>query len=93
MMLLAMGALGCQGAGAGLPETASENAKAFARLCDDGDAESCFALGLVWHLGDATYHGVERDPERAARLFRKSCSLGHQPACDAAETPPPLITE
>ena len=51
--------------------------RTLARSCDQGDANSCFYLGTVLHLGG----GVAQDDERALRVFEESCNDGYVRAC------------
>jgi len=48
-----------------------------AQSCDQGDANSCFFLGTVLHVGK----GVAQDDERALRVFGESCKDGYVRAC------------
>ena len=69
-----------------LPETASNNAQLYAQECDEGEAASCFALGLVYQMGDdENAQGVPRDEAHARALFERACAAGHEMACDPPE--------
>jgi hypothetical protein len=51
--------------------------RTLAQSCDHGDANSCFFLGTVLHLGK----GAAQDDERALRVFEQSCKYGYTRAC------------
>ncbi len=51
--------------------------RALRQACDDGDAESCRALGDLYYRGD----DVPRDPEEAVRIWRRACAGGDFYAC------------
>lgn len=55
------------------------------RACDDGNADSCYLLGLQYRSG----RGVKRDPKRAAALFNKACDAGHAGSCTSLGRPVP----
>lgn len=90
-MVIGMGLMGCSKPHAmeGLPDGASENAKRHARACDEGDAESCYAVGLLWSIGDPAAQGVPHDAERALALYEYACRKGVADACRAVTQPPP----
>lgn len=48
-----------------------------AQSCEKGDANSCFFLGTVLHLGK----GLAKDDERAITVFGESCKDGYVRAC------------
>ena len=56
---------------------ADTHGEAFQRACDNGDGESCFLLGSLYHAG----LGVPQDLSRAVGLFRRSCSDGWYRGC------------
>lgn len=55
----------------------TQGADVFERPCQEGDGESCFVLGSLYHGG----RGVPQDFARAVRLFRQSCSSGWWRGC------------
>lgn len=71
-----------------LPADASDNARRYAQECDGGDADACYYVGIMWHLGPVTSQNVPHDPERAMQLFRYACRKGSAEACAAIENPP-----
>lgn len=77
---------GCPRQASRLPETASDNVRRYARECDDGVAASCYALGLVFELGEETRQGVPRDDARARSLFERACDGGEAAACEELGT-------
>jgi len=46
--------------------------------CEEGDADSCSALGSIYRRGAV---GVPRDEARAVELYRKACGLGSTEGC------------
>lgn len=45
--------------------------------CDSGDADGCVELGAAYYKGE----GVNKDPTKAADLYRKACDGGVAKAC------------
>lgn len=70
-----------------LPPEASENARAYARECDDGRADSCFALALIYELGEQTRQGVPANADHASALRARACAAGFDRACSATPAP------
>ncbi len=69
-----------------LPPSASRVAQSHAVACDEGDPVGCYALGLIYKLGDDAYQGVPADEEHARQLFSHACELGSIPeACAELE--------
>ncbi|MFT6396520.1 MAG: TPR repeat protein [Bradymonadia bacterium] len=69
-----------------LPPTASNAAVAHATACDAGDPVACYALALIYHIGDDSYQGVGADPAHAQALFTVACDQGEIPeACAEIE--------
>lgn len=56
-----------------------EAPKLYKKACDDGDAGSCFKLGVMLTNGDS----VKQDKKEAKQLFGKACDMKHQCACRA----------
>ncbi len=56
---------------------APEDRTALAERCDDGDAESCYELGLKWGNGE----DGPADPTRAREYVSEACDLGSTEAC------------
>ena len=71
-----------------LPATASESVRNHARSCDAEDAVGCYALAIVYSLGEDTRQGVERDDAHSQALFEVACNGGIPEACEALETVP-----
>lgn len=72
-----------QGESGRLPTTASTVAHSYAEACDAADPVACYALALIYQLGDEAYQGVPADAARAQALFVRACSLGDIPeACE-----------
>lgn len=68
-----------------LPTTASESVQNHAQACDQGDAVGCYALAIVYKLGEETHQGVPEDIEHAHELFRTACDAGIPEACEELE--------
>jgi TPR repeat protein len=51
--------------------------------CSNDEASNCGALALLYSVGI----GVERDPERAQALLKRTCTLGGTQACQVLEKP------
>ena len=49
----------------------------YAWRCDDGDADSCNLLGLLYGRGS----GVAKDPVQAVAWYRVGCAASYQEAC------------
>lgn len=64
-----------------LPDAASPVAQRYALECDEGVAASCYALGLMYRMGDDGYHGVPSDLAHANELVERACAGGHAAAC------------
>jgi hypothetical protein len=67
----------------------SRTAAACERACNDGNAESCDALGYYYngsiYLGrtDGGFrHTGPRDPARAREYWKRACDLGYKRSCD-----------
>jgi hypothetical protein len=61
-----------------LPESASNYIRAQARQCDEGNANSCFEVGLAYTTGE---EGVRRNRGRARELMDRACRGGADSAC------------
>jgi TPR repeat protein len=46
-------------------------------------AETLRVAGALGHLYDNGGDGVAKDPQKAAVLYQKACSIGDQLSCDA----------
>lgn len=68
-----------------LPTTASESVQNHALACDQGDPVGCYALALVYKLGEETHQGVPRDIDHARGLFRVACNAEIPEACAELE--------
>jgi hypothetical protein len=92
---LVLALVGCSSGEIGaLPSSASEVARIYAGECDEGVASSCFALALLYSLGEDAGHGIAADAERAETLRAKACDGGLAQACaDDALLPPASIIE
>ncbi|EPK8022007.1 tetratricopeptide repeat protein [Providencia rettgeri] len=53
----------------------------FEKSAAQGNADANYFLGLLYLTGN----GVEKDKSKANKLFKKSCSLGSNKACDRLE--------
>ena len=70
---------------ANMPTTPATDAATRQRaedLCAARDGEACATLGALYRDG----RGVTPTRTMALTYFRRSCSLGHQPGCEAATT-------
>ena len=47
--------------------------KMFCQLAEEGDAESLYTVGLMYHTGDC----VEKNMEKAVEYYQKSAELNH----------------
>ena len=74
-----------------LTEDASENARVYARECDERAADSCFALAIMYEMGDDGFQGVHTDREHAASLYERACRLGSEAGCLAVENGGALV--
>ncbi|RUT50494.1 tetratricopeptide repeat protein [Campylobacter fetus] len=54
-------------------------AKLFQKACDDGDALSCYNLGVSYSNGQ----GVKQNKKKAKELYGKAYDMGDQLGCDA----------
>jgi len=54
----------------------SEN-EHYAKLCENGDRNSCVALGIIYYTGD----GVQKNHQKAEELFIIACKKKHSKAC------------
>lgn len=48
--------------------------------CEQGDEQGCYNLARMYLNGE----GVDADLPHALELYRKACTLGHQPSCEEA---------
>lgn len=51
--------------------------KLYKEACNDGDAESCWSLGVSYKSGK----GVKQDYIKAVELYQKSCDMGDATGC------------
>lgn len=70
-----------------LPDTASESAQNHAQSCDANEPVGCYALAIVYDLGEETHQGVTQDTEHARTLYGMACNGGIPEACEALEDP------
>ena len=56
---------------------AGEDIGALQKACDDGNAISCFNLGLLYDEG----RGVRQDYKKASELYSKACDMGYAGGC------------
>lgn len=61
-----------------LPESASNYVRSQAQLCDEGNANACFEVGLAYTTGE---EGVRRNRGRARELMDRACRAGADSAC------------
>lgn len=70
---------GCTNLGVVSADDPKAAVKAYTRGCELGSAKACDYLGKRYAKGD----GVDKDGAKAKELQKRSCDLGHKPACDA----------
>jgi uncharacterized protein len=58
-------------------KTVAEAAKKFESECNDGQGDSCSALGVIYEAGA----GVRPNLPRAVALYRRACDAGNQHGC------------
>jgi hypothetical protein len=68
----------------GLTQDYSRASALYLKACNGNSAKACFNLGDMIRSG----RGVDKDSQKAADLFSKSCSLGYQSGCEAAKATP-----
>lgn len=82
--LLVVGA--CQPSESGrLSSGASVVATRYAEECDANDAAACYALSLMYRMGEGGFHGVATDLAHADELAARACAAGHELACTAPD--------
>lgn len=50
----------------------------WAKACDNGNAEGCYNLGMMYDYGD----GVNEDRHTASSFYIQACDLGNDLACE-----------
>ncbi|MDR3157945.1 MAG: sel1 repeat family protein [Zoogloeaceae bacterium] len=53
-------------------------AKLFAKACENGSSEGCYALGRMYDMAD----GIPEDDAKAAQFYRKACDGGYFTGCN-----------
>jgi len=56
----------------------SKEIKTIKKLCKSNEANSCFALGIIYNNGK---YGIEANNWQASKYYRKACDLGNAKGC------------
>ncbi len=69
--------IGCSGLNNGANNITSNDIKALEENCNNGNAESCNSLGVLYAKGE----GVKQDYKKSVELFTKACNMNIALAC------------
>jgi len=61
----------------GLKQNYDYAVKQFSKVCDGGNSQGCYQLGLMYQNGE----GVKKNVATAKEYFGKSCKLGYDDGC------------